>query len=144
MEGEGCLPSQMYNIREGSCCLSTTQVPSWPAQLRLSKLLLPESKSSRGNTNLVHGSIPLWHGRLGIQFKSFKHHQHPSYGVVSVGRRERGTSHLVWFEQSLDVFSKFCWWLNIEQNRAFQSGPKSNVEWNGAFSLGHSEFEPWF
>ena len=49
----------------------------------------------------VHGGIPPLHGRLGIQLKTFKHHWHPLYGAASVGRRERGASHLVQFEQSL-------------------------------------------
>ena len=34
---------------------------------------------------------------------------------------------------NLDTFSKFCQWLNAEQNGVFQSGPKSNIEHNGAF-----------
>ena len=61
-----------------------------------------------------------------------------------MGRRERGTSHLVRFERSSDAFSKFCWWPNTERNGAFQSGPKLNVERNGAFGSGRSGFEPRF
>ena len=92
----------------------------------------------------VHGGIPPLHGRPGIQLKTFKHCQHPLYGVALVGRRERGTSRLVWFEQSSDMFSKFCWGLNAEWNGAFQSGPKSNIEWNGVLGLGHLGFKPRF
>ena len=92
------------------------------------------------NTKVRGGILPL-HGRPGIQFK---HRRHPSYGVASVGRWERGTSHLVQFKRSSDTFSKFCWGPNAERNGAFQSGPKSNVEWNRAFSSGRSGFEPQF